>query len=288
MDLSLGRARFAICLIVCAVILFFAGWETYRAYGFYTDLSAARAAIGTLESRLDLAALNGSATDLQSDRAELLLAQARLRSARGFVEDDPLLFLASQLPWTGKQAQGLEALVKAAEESTHAGLLAADVAIAFNNYEPVPGSTSLEASLQFMRSQQESMAAMSESLDQLLARRAEVPSGLLGPMAQAAKDLDRALGKLSGLVDGYERANTFLPEILGVNRPQKYLLLFQNDTELFPSGGLISSYGTVAFEGGRISEFELEYFGTLYDRWQRESGGEYVEPPGPLKQKFTV
>ena len=28
---------------------------------------------------------------------------------------------------------------------------------------------------------------------------------------------------------------------------------------------------------------ELEYLGTLYDRWQRQSGGEYVAPPRPLQ-----
>jgi hypothetical protein len=281
---SRGRAKLAIRLLACAVILPLAGWETYRAYGFYTDVSAARSALGTLESGLDLSALGRNATELRKDRAALVETQERLESAHNFIDHDPALFVASQLPWIGKQAQGLEVLVRAAEESAHAGVIAADVALAFHDYEAAPGSTSLEGALLFMRSQEERMAALGGSLDALLARQADLPSGLLAPLQRAANDFERALDKLSGLVDGYERANAFLPEILGVDQPRKYLLLFQNDTELFPSGGLISSYGVVTFDDARIAEFELEYFGTLYDRWQRESGGEYVEPPGPLKR----
>lgn len=60
-------------------------------------------------------------------------------------------------------------------------------------------------------------------------------------------------------------------------------MLPQNDTELFPSGGLISNYGIAVFDRGRIKEIEFEYFINLFDRWQETSGGEYVEPPKPLK-----
>ena len=88
--------------------------------------------------------------------------------------------------------------------------------------------------------------------------------------------------QLEGLVEGYNRANTLLPELLGYDGQRRYLVLPQNETELFPSGGLISSYGIVTFEGGRLISMELEYFGTLFDRWQKQTG-EYIEPPGPLK-----
>jgi hypothetical protein len=70
--------------------------------------------------------------------------------------------------------------------------------------------------------------------------------------------------------------------LLGYNGERHYLLLPQNNTELFPSGGLISSYGILTIEGGRLDGIDLEYFGTLYDRWQAETG-DYVEPPAPLK-----
>ena len=56
----------------------------------------------------------------------------------------------------------------------------------------------------------------------------------------------------------------------------------QNDTELFPSGGLISSYAVVTFDRGEMKDVQLEYFGTLYDRWQAKTK-EYIEPPAPLQ-----
>src|SRR5690606_5195586 len=48
------------------------------------------------------------------------------------------------------------------------------------------------------------------------------------------------------------------------------------------SGGLISSYGILTVNAGRLEKVELEYFGTLFERWQSQTN-EYIEPPAPLK-----
>ena len=278
-----GRKRTA-WLVLGSILLLLTAFEIYRVYTFAADLTGGQSGLEALESGLDLAGLSGPEADIENDRDLLVEAHRRLDSARGFVEGDPLVSLATHLPLVGKQAQGLQTLVIAGEEAAEIGLLSIDVALAFSRYEPDAEATSLEAALDFIESQEEQMAAVRESLDSLLAHRAKISSGLIGPMASATNDFDRALGKLTGLVEGYERASTLLPEILGFEAPQQYLLLLQNDTELFPSGGLISSYGIVTFDGGRLTQFDIEYFGTLYERWQRESGGEYVEPPAPLKQ----
>ena len=89
---------------------------------------------------------------------------------------------------------------------------------------------------------------------------------------------------LDELITGYERATALLPDLLGFHGARTYLLLAQNNTELFPSGGLISNYGVVTFDDGRVSSMQFEYFGALFRRWQKDSGREYIEPPLPLKQ----
>src|SRR5205823_330465 len=43
------------------------------------------------------------------------------------------------------------------------------------------------------------------------------------------------------------------------------------------------SYGIATFDQGKLVSMNLEYFGTLFDRWQKTSRGEYVAPPAPLK-----
>jgi hypothetical protein len=190
--------------------------------------------------------------------------------------------LASPFPLIGDQAKGLKTLVAAAEDSANTGLLATDVALAFSRYERDPNRTSIEEALGFLKSQETAMAAVDSGLRRLQARRNQLPDGLYGPLAAAKADFESAVTKLEELVDGYNRANGLLPDLLGYNGPKRYLVLPQNDTELFPSGGLISSYGIVSFDGGRLVAMDFEYFGTLFDRWQRRTG-EYIEPPAPLK-----
>ncbi len=48
-----------------------------------------------------------------------------------------------------------------------------------------------------------------------------------------------------------------LPEILGQNSRQTYLVLLQNNTELRPSGGFIGSYALVSFEKGKLLNFKV-------------------------------
>ena len=110
-----------------------------------------------------------------------------------------------------------------------------------------------------------------------------MPEGLFGPLGTAKAQLGASLDKLQSLVTGYDRAEAFLPQLLGYNGQRTYLVLPQNDTELFPSGGLISSYGIATFTNGNLGDMSFEYFEALFARWQGESGGEYVEPPAPLK-----
>jgi len=258
------------------------GFETYRAFSFYRDVSAGVDGLRALRDRIDVDQLDRDEASLLQDRARIEAADRHLDAARGFADSDPLLKLAGLLPVVGQQADGATALVRAAGQSAETGLYAVDLALAFARYQPDPAKTAIEEAVVFLQTQEEPLARTRESLDRLTASRRSLPAGLMGPMDRGIQELDEALVKLESLVQGYERAQSFLPELLGYDGERRYLLLPQNNTELFPSGGLISSYGILTVEGGRLEGVELEYFGTLYDRWQTETG-EYVEPPAPLK-----
>jgi hypothetical protein len=278
---SNGKRRvwlLAAFLVVVALL----GFEAYRAYSFYQDVSAGKQGLVSLEDRLDLSKLEGSEADLLQDQRSLQNAGHRLDSARSFSDNDPLLAVAGKLPLVGKQVKGLKTLVAAGDGAAYTGQNAVEVALAFARFQPDPKSTSIEEALGFLKSQEDSMASVRAGLEELKARRARMPDGLIGPMAGATDDFDRAIDKLGGLVDGYERADALLPSLLGYDHPASYLVLPENDTELFPSGGLISSYGIATFDKGRLAGISLEYFGTLFDRWQAATH-EYVQPPAPLK-----
>lgn len=59
---------------------------------------------------------------------------------------------------------------------------------------------------------------------------------------------------------------------------KNYLVLFQNNNELRPTGGFVSAYGVLKFKNGIFSGIEVkDVFGEIDDH-------EYIEPPYPQKQ----
>lgn len=47
----------------------------------------------------------------------------------------------------------------------------------------------------------------------------------------------------------------FLEAIVGIDQPRKYLFLFNNSSELRPTGGFPGTYGVVSFSGGGLADF---------------------------------
>ena len=50
----------------------------------------------------------------------------------------------------------------------------------------------------------------------------------------------------------------FFEAVIGIDRPKKYLLLFQNYSELRPSGGFPGTYGVISFASGGLSDFFVD------------------------------
>lgn len=69
-----------------------------------------------------------------------------------------------------------------------------------------------------------------------------------------------------------------IPELLGVTKRKSYLVLFQNNMELRPTGGFIGSYGIMTFDGGRMSDLTVN---DVYSADGQLNG--HVEPPAPIK-----
>lgn len=69
-----------------------------------------------------------------------------------------------------------------------------------------------------------------------------------------------------------------IPEILGNEKNKSYLLLFENNMELRPTGGFIGSYGLVTLDRGRLSDFVVS---DVYSADGQLNG--HVEPPAPIR-----
>jgi len=71
----------------------------------------------------------------------------------------------------------------------------------------------------------------------------------------------------------------YLPQLTGFPFSQKnYLVIFQNNTELRPSGGFISSYGILSFQSGIFKGLSInDVYGDIDNH-------PYLEPPYPMKE----
>jgi hypothetical protein len=79
------------------------------------------------------------------------------------------------------------------------------------------------------------------------------------------------------IYSGKQIAET-LPTLLGNITPVKYLVLFQNNMELRPTGGFIGSFALVTFDKGKIIDLSVS---DVYTADGQLKG--YVEPPSPIK-----
>ena len=70
-----------------------------------------------------------------------------------------------------------------------------------------------------------------------------------------------------------------LPCILGADQKRVYLLLFQNNMELRPTGGFIGSFAIAGVEKGRLVDIEIQ---DVYSADGQLKG--HVEPPEPIKK----
>src|SRR5215212_1611318 len=94
--------------LIAIVLLTLAALEAFRLARFYSQVSASRQDLLSLETTLDLSSLQDSEADIEAKRSTLANANRRLRSARAYIESDPLVFAASPLPVVGKQVRGLK------------------------------------------------------------------------------------------------------------------------------------------------------------------------------------
>ncbi|MBU1085478.1 DUF4012 domain-containing protein, partial [Patescibacteria group bacterium] len=70
-----------------------------------------------------------------------------------------------------------------------------------------------------------------------------------------------------------------VPSFIATDTKKTYLLLFQNSSEIRPTGGFIGSYGLLTFEKGKLLDFSVE---DIYSADGQLKG--FVEPPAPIKE----
>lgn len=96
---------------------------------------------------------------------------------------------------------------------------------------------------------------------------------------QLPDNVQKRLEEMSYMLTLFENTIEFLPELMGFEKPKKYLLLFQNNMELRPGGGFIGSYGIVNFDKGKMGKIQIH---DVYDADGKLKT--HIEPPYALRR----
>ncbi|HYM15557.1 MAG TPA: DUF4012 domain-containing protein [Dehalococcoidia bacterium] len=276
----LGRLLFVTVLVLGLI----AGFEAYQAWRVVSDVNSGRVLLRTGQNRLEVKRLNATADDLAMSRSEFDAAGAKFSAARRQLERDPILGLVRHLPLVGGQVSAAIALAHIGEQGAAIGTQGVEAAQAFDAIRAEPGGTLPEKSVKVFDAADPHIANIELRLADVDARRKSIAGeSLLPPMRRAVAELDQRRVRLQDFLDTYQRARAFSPEFLGFNGPRTYLVLAQNNGELLPTGGLVSVFGIVQLDHGRVLHMEFHDAVQYGADWMAR-GAPYVEPPLPLKE----
>lgn len=92
-------------------------------------------------------------------------------------------------------------------------------------------------------------------------------------LSQGVELLDKAVS----LVNDARPLLESLPYLVGKESPRKYLVLFQNDAELRPTGGFMTGYAVISVANGKISVLQSDDIYKLDERFPKK-----IKAPDPI------
>lgn len=276
----LGR----LLLVVAALLVLAAGYEAYRGWRVVRDVSDARALLRSGQNRLEAKRLDATPDDLAASRSDFDAAGTKFSSVRRQVDGDPILKVARRLPLIGGQVSSAQAMARIGEQAAAIGEQGVEAAEAFDTVRAQQNGTLPEKSVQVFDQANPHVDNIELRLADVDAQRKSIGGrSLLPPLRLAVRELDQRRQRLRDFLDTYQRAREFSPEFLGFNGPRTYLVLAQNNAELLPTGGLVSVFGIVQLDHGRVEHMEFHDAVQYGQDWIARTGA-YVEPPLPLRQ----
>ncbi len=235
-------------------------WSIYRAWtAVQADVSQLQAEISAPLDSLDLTEVENHLVQLQRDVGQLR------------EESGPLLEMGRGMGWLPYYGGDL---ASAEDLLSLSGQLAQTAAWTVQTLQPLqveintpqagPASRLSRIVDQLQNSRPQLMAARM-SLEEARQVRTRINAQRLSPGLQRllSSGVDPALAKLDDVIT----ASMALPDLLGATdgTSRTYLLLVENEDELRPTGGFITSVGTLEVMNGRILGLTFEDSGNLED-----------------------
>jgi hypothetical protein len=237
------RSRLLILSTLLVLLVAAVGWSVWRALQVRDELVAAQDAVTRLQ-----ATLGQEGTDAERDRAvaDLTAAAAEARDLTSGAGWSALTWL----PLAGDDAEAVQGLSDSLAQVAEDGL---PPLLAVSDRLPdvqAKGRVDLAVVEDMQRpvtQAHEAFAAASERVDGIES------DGLAGAVRGRFDDYAAEISQAAAALDDAEQTVAALPAVLGADGPRQYLLVFQNNAEIRPTGGLPGSWSLVRAEDGALS-----------------------------------
>jgi len=228
-----------------------------------------------------------------SNGAELIEeSNQKLDQAKELLDQVPVI---RYIPYLKTQVKAVDNLLIAGVNLTESGAkvvwLMEDIFEPLHNESITYTSITLEQKKAILNKLVESEELLYEVKDQIdiaVAAIEDIPdTGLIGPLKENVDKIKDTLPLVKNLVDYSLPMIKVVPKIAGFDQPKTYLFLFQNNSELRPTGGFIGTYGILKIHNGEMVSFETDNIYNL------DRAPQYIlqeEAPAPiakyLEQKY--
>jgi hypothetical protein len=233
------------------------------------------------ESKAALDTFLRGATSLESEEfgsAGADFAQA----AQGFADAESSLddlnagvtALASVIPQTDRTVDSVRALVTAGRELSETAAVMSSAANDLSDKDSIDLTSKLELLGAYMEN------ALPHAQTAAVALREVDPSVVPPSYAEAVVELQTRTPQLVASMEEYIRFVDALSVMLGGEEKMRYLAVFQNNTELRPTGGFMGSFAEMDVERGEVVRMFVPGGGTYDVQGQLRA---FVAAPGPLQ-----
>ncbi len=280
-------------LVLLVVLLLLVGigvWLAVVANNTYPKLMTtsthAQAAVKALENR-DLATAK---SELATTKTDLATTQAAYNQV-GPLRSVPLL---------GSYLKDGDHLFSAGKKGTELGDM---VIAAIEPYADVMGFTGSSATTQAPVTAEDKIIFIAETveklapqMDQISAKLKDISSDFQAidehrypvtvfgkPVREKITTLKTTIAGAADSLSQFQPIVKLLPDLLGNPDPKKYLIIFQNDAELRPTGGFLTAYATMTITKGKIDPGVSEDIYTLDAGFKQK-----VPAPDPIKKYLPL
>lgn len=255
---------------------------------------------GQLNSTITHAQAAGSAfqnRDLATAKTELASAKSSLAKTRtSYAGITPLKYV----PLLGSYLKDLDAMFVAGEKGIEVGEM---VFTAIEPYADIMGFTGTSTGDLALTTAEDRIIFVAETveklapeMDRIVGKLAEAntalsrisekryPKSLFGQEIRSnIVSLKLSVNSAATSLSQFQPIVKLLPDLLGNPEPKKYLIMFQNDAELRPTGGFLTAYATMTINKGKIEPGVSEDIYTLDAGFKKK-----VPAPDPIKKYLPL